>query len=246
MDYIVLDLEMTGLHPKQDAILEVGMLRIRKDREVDALQFFVNSGRTVTPDITKLTGITREMTEGGVSPREALEQVVEFVGNDVWVGHNVIFDYSFLKQLAVNERIPFEKQAMDTLKIARKLMKEPESKSLEQLCEYLSIPREREHRALDDARATYRLFRRLYEIYGEQEPEAFAPKPLLYHPKRQTPATKIQKIHLKELADYHKIDLDISMETLTRSEASRLTDRLILEYGRIPDRDRKQRVKPEN
>lgn len=236
MDYVVLDLEMTGLHPKQDAILEVGMLRVREDREADALQFFVDSGRRITPDIERLTGITQEMAESGVAPRDAIGMVAQFVGDDVWVGHNVICDYSFLKQLAVNEQLPFEKQAMDTLKIARKLMKKPEGKSLEELCKYLKISREQEHRALADARATHRLFQWLYRSYGEKEPEAFVPKPLLYRPKRQTPATKIQKMHLKELADYHKIDLDIDMENLTRSEASRLTDRLILAYGRIPRR----------
>lgn len=227
---------MTGLRPKQDAVLEVGLLRVREDREVNALQFFVDSGRQITPDIQALTGISQEMAKTGVTLREAVYMVEKFVGNDIWVGHNVIFDYSFLKQLAVNEKLPFEKQAFDTLKLARRLMKEPEGKSLEELCGYLKIPREHGHRALADARAAHLLFQWLYKNYGEKEPELFAPKPLLYRPKRQTPATKTQKIYLKELADYHKINLDVSLETLTRSEASRLTDRLIAAYGRMPGR----------
>lgn len=234
MDYIVLDLEMTGLSPKRDGILEVGALRIRNDEETDALQFFVDSGRIITPEITELTGITQEMAAGGIAPEEAIHKVVQFVGDDVWVGHNVIFDYSFLKQLAVNAGIPFEKNAMDTLRLARKLMREPEKKSLANLCGYLNISREREHRALDDARATHQLFQWMYRVYGEQHPQDFVPKPLLYHPKRQTPATKRQKMYLKDLLDYHKINVEMSLENLTRSEASRLADRIIARYGRMP------------
>lgn len=234
MDYIVLDLEMTGLSPKRDGILEVGALRVRDDKETESIEFFVDSGRMITPEITELTGITQEMAATGITPDEAIRQVAKFVGGDVWVGHNVIYDYSFLKQLAVNAGIPFEKTAMDTLRLARKLMREPEKKSLENLCAFLDIHREREHRALDDARATHQLFQWLYRTYGADCPEVFVPQPLLYHPKRQTPATKRQKRYLKELVEYHKIDFEPSVENLTRSEVSRLTDRIIAQYGRMP------------
>ena len=63
--------------------------------------------------------------------------------------------------------------------------------------------------------------------------DVFEPKPLLYKAKRQTPATARQKKHLKELADYHKINLNLEWETLTRNEASRQVDRIISQYGRI-------------
>ena len=85
-----------------------------------------------------------------------------------------------------------------------------------------------------DALATHELYQYLQKTYGETNPEVFEPKDLIYKTKRQTPATKIQKIHLKELADYHKIELDIVWEQLTRSEASRLMDKLISQYGRCP------------
>ena len=113
-------------------------------------------------------------------------------------------------------------------------MLRPEKKSLECLCDYLDIEREQEHRAIYDVLATHELYQYLQKTYGEANPEVFEPKDLIYKTKRQTPATKIQKIHLKELADYHKIELDIVWEQLTRSEASRLMDKLISQYGRCP------------
>ena len=233
-DYIVIDLEMTGLHPKRDAILEVGAVRVRNHEIQETLGFFVNAGRSIPAEVTELTGITQEMADQGCTPEEALYRVADFVGDDIWVGHNILYDYSFLKQQAVNVRLPFEKQAVDTLHIARACMQEPQSKSLESLCDFLGIVRVKNHRAVEDAKATCALYEWLKKTYGITHEKMFAPKSLVYRPKRETPATKIQKNHLKELVDYHKIDIDVSWDTLTRSEASRLTDRLISRYGRRP------------
>ena len=135
---------------------------------------------------------------------------------------------------AVNHKKTFEKNGIDTLKLSRKFLPELEKKTLDYLCEYLKIERSQNHRALEDARATYVLLEYLREKYEEQEPEAFRPLPLVYRAKKQSPATERQKRHLKELAEYHKIELDIDLETLTKSEASRRTDRILAQYGKMP------------
>ncbi|MGN0343191.1 MAG: PolC-type DNA polymerase III [Roseburia sp.] len=240
-DYLVIDLEMTGLHPKRDVILEVGAVKVRDHRIQETLEFFVNAGLSIPPEITELTGITQEMLNDGCTPEDAVRRVADFGGDDIWVGHNIIFDYSFLKQQAVNIRLPFEKMAVDTLRIARACMQQPESKSLESLCQYLNIDRAHKHRAVDDAVATYTLYEWMEERFLEENEKMFVPRPLCYKPKRESPATKTQKNHLKELADYHKINLDVSWDTLTRSEASRLTDRIISRYGRGPKGKARQR-----
>ena len=75
---------------------------------------------------------------------------------------------------------------------------------------------------------------KLEREFEKKQPDVFEPKPLLYKAKKQTPATMRQKKHLKELAEYHKIDLNLPWETLTRNEASRQVDKIISTYGRIP------------
>lgn len=233
-NYIVIDLEMTGLNPKQDAILEVGAVRVRDRQVVETLSFFVNPNHMLTSQVMDLTGITPDMIADGETPSNALKRTMEFIGDDIWVGHNVIFDYSFLKQLAVNERISFEKKAVDTLKLARVLLDEPAKKTLDSLCIHFKIDRENCHRALDDAMATAQLYRILEDRYLGERPRMFEPQPLIYNPKIQQPASKVQIAHLLELVEYHGIILDMPLETLTRSEASRLYDRLVTQYGRIP------------
>lgn len=232
-NYVVIDLEMTGLRAKTDRILEVGAVRVRNGRMTDTYTALIRQREKLPEKIVELTGITDEAAEGGRELDEVMEEFFNFLGEDVLAGQNVIFDYSFLKQWAVNHKRCFEREAVDTLKLARQFLPEEEKKDLESLCRYFAIPRRNAHRALDDAIETAQLLEKLKENFGKGNEEAFAPKPLQYRAKKQSPATPRQIRYLQEFAAYHGIDLPRSLEGLTKSEASRMTDRLILCYGKM-------------
>ena len=150
------------------------------------------------------------------------------------VGQNVIFDYSFLKQWAVNHGQAFERNAVDTLKLARRFLPAEQKKDLESLCIYFGIGRVRAHRALDDAMATGIVLERLKQEYSTVQPEAFLPYALCYRTKKQTPATGRQMDGLKKYAAHYGIPETEIPEQMTRSEASRLLDRWIAVHGRMP------------
>ena len=77
------------------------------------------------------------------------------------------------------------------------------------------------------------LYQRMAEnFYKEEEGELFLPKELHYAAKRDTPATKPQKERLYRLLAQHNITLDAEVEKLSRSEASRITDKLRAQYGK--------------
>ena len=198
-DYCVIDLEMTGLNPKHHKILEVAAVRVRKKEIVSECSMLIRQHQLLEEKITELTGIDQEMLAGAKEEDEVLDHFFGFLGEDILVGQNVIFDYSFLKQAAINRKMSFERKAADTLKIARRCLP----------------------------------YERLEKEFGAVQADVFEPKPLIYKAKRQTPATARQKKHLKELADYHKINLNLEWETLTRNEASRQVDRIISQYGRM-------------
>ena len=153
-NYTVLDLEMTGLATKVDRIIEIGALRVRDKKIVAEYGMLVNPKMIVPQKVTELTGITNEMVQQGADMDEALSGLLDFIGDDVLVGHNIVFDYSFLKQWAVNKKLPLEMMACDTLKLARELLPPDQPKKLEALCEFFHINRENAHRAVDDARET--------------------------------------------------------------------------------------------
>lgn len=233
MDYTVIDLEMTGLSAKSDKIIEVGAVKVRGGQVADTYGTLVNPMRPIPAEVTRLTAITDEMAARGVHEDEAMERLIALIGTDVVVGHNVGYDYSFLKQWATDHRRPLELEACDTLRLARALLPGEQPKKLESLCEYFQIPRANGHRALDDAVETYRIFERLIPLAQEKSPELLIPKPLCYRAKRRSPATAHQVQRLKEFREKHNITDEICWETLTRSEASRLQDTYYRDYGRV-------------
>lgn len=238
-DYTVIDLEMTGLSVKEDRITEIGAVRVRNGQIADTYGMLVNPHRPIPQRVTEITGITDAMVEDAMEPDEAIGGLIDFIGEDVIVGQNVIFDYSFLKQWAVNRKRPLELKALDTLKLARKLLPQEQPKNLEALCSYYQIRREHGHRALDDAIQTQRLFEILMNEIAkrpelkERDKEAYLkPVVLQCKVKKQTPATSHQVERLRELIDYYQIEDEIIWDTLTRSQASRLIDQYYAAYGR--------------
>lgn len=234
-DYVVIDLEMTGLNPKTDAILEVAAVRVRAGKPKETFGLLVKTERRLSDKITELTGITEAMIKNAPDANDVMAAYFAFVGEDVLVGHNVIFDYSFLKQWAVNHKVSFERTAVDTLKLARKFLPPEQKKTLEDLCIYFGIPRENGHRALDDAMETARLFDCLQQQFFETDRGQFAPKPLQYKVKKQSPATEFQKKYLKLYASHFHLALPQPLEAMTKSEASRLRDVWFARYGRMPE-----------
>lgn len=231
--YVALDLEMTGLNPKYDKILEIGAVKVVDGRITDTFNSIVNARVKLTEHVTEITGITREMMEAGMDMSYAVKELIDFCEDYILLGHNIQLDYGFVKKNAVNMGYTFEKKGIDTLKIARKFLSHLDSRSLEYLTKYYKLEHENAHRAYSDALAAKELYEILVRDYYETNSSAFEPFLLKYEVKREVPATMAQKKYLKALAQYHNIELDCSADELTKSEASRLTDKIILKYGRI-------------
>ena len=232
LSYTVIDLEMTGLSAKVDKIIEIGAVKVAEGKIIGTYSTLVNPKRPIPQQVRELTGITDDMVRQAKSEDEAVRELLTFWGEDILVGHNVGFDYSFLKQWAINHKEPLEVMACDTLKIARGVLPAEQKKTLEALCDYFSIERKQAHRALDDALETREVFERLIPLAEEAKIALLEPKALQYRAKRVTPATGHQVERLKEFIRRHQIPDEICFEALTRSEASRIMDRYYATYGR--------------
>ena len=232
-DYVCLDLETTGLDPKTDKIIEIGAVKVRGGEIVDTFQSFVNPGRMLPEKIVELTGICDEDLKDAMSIETVIPKFLEFSGNDCFLGHSVLFDYSFMKKAVVylDGKNKYEKFGIDTLKISRKHLASLESRKLSYLCAYYGID-QKAHRALGDAMATHFLYQRLLKDFYEGNETDFVPGQLIYSVKRETPITKAQKERLSKLITLHNINYLYDLDCLTRNEASRITDQILATYGR--------------
>lgn len=231
--YVSIDLETTGLNPKTDKITEIGAVRVIDGERRETFAALVNPGRRLEPRIVELTGLTDQELADAPYIEEILPDALDFIGDLPLLGHSVLFDFSFLKKAAADSRLTFEKQAVDTLKIARKYLAGLEHRSLDFLCAHYRIPHQA-HRALADAEATVLLYERLTERFYSEEDALFQPQALNFKVKRDTPASKSQKERLYRLTKQHKIILGLEIEKLTKSEASRCIDKILAQYGRLP------------
>ncbi len=231
--YIALDLETTGLNPKLDRIIEIGAIRVEHGQETGRFHTMLDPHRELEGRTVELTGITLDMLKGAPDIVDILDEFLNFCGELPLLGHHIIFDYSFVKRAAVNQGLKFEKNGIDTLTLCRRFMPEEESKCLGAACAFYGLTQESAHRALGDALDAHRLYQKLAERHAEKEPKAFAEKPLIYKVKREQPASKKQKEDLRYLLKYHKISLPVQIDYLSRNEISRITDKVISEYGRI-------------
>lgn len=232
--YVAIDIETTGLNPKQDKIIEIGAIKVIEGKEAASFESFVNPRRDLPERIMELTGIRKEMLEDAPDIEEVIPKIVEFAEDLPLLGHRVIFDYSFLKRAAINwGRVDsWEKKGIDTLTLCRYFMPEEEKKNLSAACGYFNISLGNAHRAVADAKAAHLLFQCLAAAYKDKRPEIFREKPLIYQIKKEQPATKRQKERLHDLIKYHRIDISVQIDHLTRNEASRLTDQILSRYGK--------------
>lgn len=232
-DYVAFDLETTGLDAENDSIIEIGALKVIDGKVTDRFMEFVNPGCPITPMITSITGITNDMVATARDTSEIIRDFITFCGDYMLVGHNILFDYKFMKNYTNTYNLPFEKKGLDTLQIARKTLRQLESKSLGSLCEYYQITNQAAHRAYHDALATAKIYHMLAHDFEETDEKLFIPEQLYYKPKKVQPCTAKQIEYLKTLCNHHHIKLQEHAETLTRSEASRLIDNIISNYGQM-------------
>jgi len=160
---VALDIETTGLDPKKDAIIEIGIVRFNGTRIEAEWSSLINPHRHIPDFITGLTGISNEMVRKEPGIHDVLGDLVDFIGNCPILGHNIRFDLSFFEK----ENIFPNNVSLDTYELASVLLPTANRYNLASLTRSLNVPQNATHRALDDARATYFIYLRLIEMANE-------------------------------------------------------------------------------
>ena len=150
-EIVCFDIETTGLKVTQEAITEIGAVRLRNGEIVETFQTFVDPERRLTPEIIGLTGITDDMLRGAPKLKDALTAFLAFAGGAPLAAHNAEFDISFIRAGCRKCSIPFEPTYIDTLILAQNLLPGLGKYKLDIVAEHLQLPQFNHHRASDDA-----------------------------------------------------------------------------------------------
>lgn len=190
-EFIVLDIETTGLSPTYDSIIEISALRVENGvivskfssltkpdsyfmplfpKEDEAVYLYSDDGMPyyyVDNFISELTGITNEMLNGAPDLKDVLSDFTPFISDSIVIGHNVSFDINFiahnLKRLF---EVDLEITYVDTMRVARKLFKEEKHHRLADVAGYLdiSLDSSKLHRSLYDCELTLNCYQSMFNI----------------------------------------------------------------------------------
>ncbi len=174
LEYVVVDVETTGLVAGRHRLIEVAGLRVRAGMVVDAFQQLINPGQRLPRFISAFTGITQEMVSAAPSVDEVLPRFFAFLDDAPIVGHNVGFDLGFLGYEAVRLGYPLATDGLDTIRLARRLIPGIRQLKLDALARQVGVAVRDRHRALGDARITQEVFQHLLALAAEQGIETLA------------------------------------------------------------------------
>ncbi len=169
--FVVVDLETTGGSAENDAVTEIGAVKVRGGEVIGEFATLVDPGRDIPPAIVELTGITTAMVRAAPRMEQVLPSFLEFAAGSVLVAHNAGFDMGFLRAAAARNDTAWPRfPVVCTVKLARRVLGRDEAPSvrLSALAALFQVSTQPTHRALDDARATVDVLHALIERVGNQ------------------------------------------------------------------------------
>lgn len=226
-DFVAIDLETTGLSPNFNKITEIGAVKYVDGKEVSRFETLINPNATISPEITAITGISNEMVANSPTIDDIFDDLMEFLGDNILLGHNISFDYSFIAKAALDRGIKYHAKGIDTFKVSRRCISGEIGRSLEELCAYFDIETIH-HRALADAVSAAEIYVRMCEIADSDNDVT----ELIFKPKKDEKITEKQIAFLESLIKRYRINYEKNVNELTKSEASREIDLILSTYGR--------------
>jgi len=156
---ISLDIETTGLDPKNDSIIEIGAVKFNENRVLDEFSTLINPRKPINAFISNLTGISNAMVMNAPLLADVFPDLETFVGDSPILGQNIGFDVSFFQRYGGFRQNPL----IDTYEMASVLLPTAPRYGLGSLCHQLGVVLSGAHRAINDARATMSVYTKLYE-----------------------------------------------------------------------------------
>src|SRR5215218_8056742 len=155
-EFVVFDLETTGLSATRNRICEIGAVRVGALELVDSFQSLVNPGRALPEQVARLTGLRDPDLRRAPSASSVLRRFLRFAADDLLVAHNARFDQRFLEaQLMSVHGRRLSEPPLCTAALARRLLEGRVRRvGLASLAQFFGVPTRPCHRALPDAEAT--------------------------------------------------------------------------------------------
>lgn len=157
----ILDVETTHSLPQFGRIIELGLLRIENGQVVKTISQLINPEQSIPANIKFLTGIDDSQVKDAPTFKDLAAHFYQEIDGCVLVGHNVSFDYNFLRKEFERHGLLWKAPSLCTLKLARHFYAHLEKHNLAALAQWLGLENVQHHRAYDDAWMVWQLLQRM-------------------------------------------------------------------------------------
>ena len=157
-EFVVFDIETTGLSAKSCGITEIGAVIYKNGSVTDVFETYVNPGMPIPAAITRLTGIDDSTVAGAPDEKQAVSDFLSFADGRMLIAHNAGFDVSFIRRVAEQHGLKFSNPYLDTVSLSRYLNKTLKKHTLDTLGEFYRLGEFNHHRASDDTRMLAKIF----------------------------------------------------------------------------------------
>ena len=169
-NYVVFDLETTGVDPKEDSIIEISAVKVRNHNVTEQFNQLIHPGTHIPAGATRINGITDEMVKEAKGLFEVLPDFLSFIDGEILVGHNIqSFDLPFLYRAAeelLERSLPND--YVDTLFMARQCLPQMKHHRLVDISAYFQISTKGAHRALNDCLMNQQCYEQMGRIPVEE------------------------------------------------------------------------------
>jgi DNA polymerase III epsilon subunit family exonuclease len=163
-DFVVFDLETTGLDFENCEIIEIGAVKVRNGKIIQTFETLIKPKKPIPSDATEINHITNDMVKDCLPYEKIIPDFYKFTRNSIMVAHNAEFDITFTRKFGKICGYNFDNEVVDTLAMSKKLLKGIKNYKLSTICEYLKISLIGAHRAINDTIATAKCFIKLAEM----------------------------------------------------------------------------------
>ncbi len=157
-EFIVFDIETTGLSVQNCGITQIAALRYKGEEILDSYETFVNPGMPIPDNITQLTGITDDMVKDAPCVKDAVEAFLAFADGRMLVAHNASFDASFIRKACADYGLEFNCPCLDTVALSRFINSDANRHTLDALARYFKLGDFDHHKANEDTEMLARIF----------------------------------------------------------------------------------------
>ncbi|NRA66400.1 MAG: 3'-5' exonuclease [Pseudobacteriovorax sp.] len=151
---VVFDFETTGLDSTKDRIIEIGALAVEDGKAVGEFSTLIKPDILLPETAAKITGITEAMLADKPSIEDKWGEFLAFIEGSILVAHNAEFDMAFLRRASARLGYQVHWPCFCTLKLARQLLPDLESKNLDSLAQHYGLTFEARHRSIGDCKVT--------------------------------------------------------------------------------------------